>query len=276
MYLPKIKTFFNALVITLLLLTAFSCKSKKAILNKKTETISAINDKVLLSGILDHELTFKTFSAKAKSAVAINKDVYDATLNIKIKDKEAIWISITTLFGIEAARVLITPSRFKLMNRLNGTYIDQPFHFLHQFASSEISYDNLQAMMVGNMVQQALAYAQTAEKNTQGYRLNGAHEDLNFAVQTNEQFKITNCELRSLSRQQEVNTVYTNFEKVNEHPIARDIRLMAKATSLTLDLQLTYNRIALNEGLEMPFTIPTKYKELVSNTSSASGRTSLR
>ncbi|MEH6304531.1 DUF4292 domain-containing protein [Olivibacter sp. CPCC 100613] len=257
-----IRTLSILMVLSTCLLVS-ACKSKKMVVEAtKEEKRSSLSNRVLLNGILDNQLSFKTFSAKAKSAVAINKDNYDATLNIKIKNKEAIWISITTVFGIEAARVLITPARFKMMNRINGTYIDEPFSFLHQFASEEIGYDNLQAMMVGNIIEQALTYSNEAEKNNLGYSLSGFKNDLNFLVQTDDNFRITSSTLSTDNAERQVSTNYTDFALISKHPVPKDIRLTASSSAVKLELQLKYNRIALNEALEMPFTIPSKYKPL--------------
>lgn len=240
-----------------------ACKSKKVIVDAtKEESRITLDNRVLVNGILDNQLSFNTFSAKAKSAVAINKDNYDATLNIKIKNQEAIWISITTVFGIEAARVLITPTRFRMMNRINGTYIDEPFAFLHQFASEEITYGNLQAMMVGNMTDQALSYSNEAKKGDLGYLLSGFKNDLNFLVRTDDNFRVTNCSLSTYNQERQVNTDYSDFALIGKHPVPKDIRLTANSSAVKLELQLKYNRIALNEAVEIPFTIPSKYKPL--------------
>ncbi|WP_166670730.1 DUF4292 domain-containing protein [Olivibacter sp. XZL3] len=229
---------------------------------KDEEKRLPISDHALLNGILTNQLSFNTFSAKAKSAVAINKDSYDATLNIKIKNKEAIWISITTLFGIEAARVLITPSRFKMMNRINGTYIDEPFAFLHQFASEGITYDNLQSIMLGNIIEQALTHTDETQTSGLGYSLRGSKNDLNFLVEVDEAYRIARCRLSTFNGAQQVNTSYSDFATIKEHPIPKDIRLAANSAAVNVQLQLKYNRMALNEPLEMPFTIPSKYKPL--------------
>lgn len=244
-------------------LLAISCKSKKVIIEKSLpEKKVSLNHLPLLNEVQNKALTFKTFSAKAKSAVSLNKDFYDATLNIKIKYSEAIWISVTTLFGIEAARIFITPARFKMMNRLNGTYLNQPISFLNQFGSEEITFDNLQAMMVGNMITQAMDYTEEAEKNTDGYLLRGLHNNLNFSIQTDSDYKIISCLLSAFNGDRKVQTNYSDFAIISNQSVPQDIRLSATSSALKLDLQLKYNRIALNEALEMPFTIPSKYKEL--------------
>jgi hypothetical protein len=240
-----------------------SCKSKKTLV-KVNEPEKAINvaTHAVVEGINKNQLQFKTFSGKAKSSVAINKDSYDATLNIRIRNGQAIWISITTLLGIEAARVLITPERFKVMNRLNGTFIDRPFNFIYQFASEELSFGNLQSLLVGNILQQALQYPDAAEKNSQGYALNGIVNNLSFNIQTNEAFKTVSNELRVNDGERAVTTTYADFERISEKPIARSIYLTANSEALKLALQLKYNRIALDEAVETPFTIPSKYKEI--------------
>lgn len=259
-------SYLRKLAVLMALATCLSisaCKSKKVVVDAaKEEKRTVLSDRMLLRGIQENQLNFTTFSAKAKSAVAINKDNYDATLNIKIKHEEAIWISITTVFGIEAARVLITPTRFKMMNRINGTYIDEPFAFLHQFASEEITYDNLQAMMVGNIINQALEYTNEAEKNGIGYALRGFKNDLSFLVQTDDAFRVTDCNLNAFNGDRQVNTTYSDFALISAHPVPKDIHLTANSSAVKLELQLKYNRIALNESLEMPFTIPSKYRPL--------------
>lgn len=253
------------IIVAFLVCSAISaCKSKKAVVEatKEEEKRMPISNRALLNGVLSNQLSFKTFSAKAKSAVAINKDSYDATLNIKIKNKEAIWISITTVFGIEAARVLVTPTRFKMMNRINGTYIDEPFAFLHQFASEGITYDNLQSMMLGNIIDQALSHTHETLKIGPGYSLSGSKNDLNFLVEVDEAYRIARCRLSTFNGAQQVNTSYSDFATIKDHPIPKDIRLAANSAAVNVELQLKYNRMALNEPLEMPFTIPSKYKPL--------------
>lgn len=254
------------LVTLLCIASAFlviSCKSKKALVKaNEPEKAAHVAVPFVVEEINKNQLLFQTFSGKAKSSVAINKDNYDATLNIRIKNGKAIWISITTVLGIEAARVLITPERFKVMNRLNGTFVDRPFDFVYRFASEEISYDNLQSLLVGNMLDQALQYPEAAKQNSVGYVLNGIVNNLSFTIQTNEAFKTINNELSVNDGERTVTTTYTDFETLNKKPIARSIYLQANSVALKLALQLKYNRIALDEAVEMPFTIPSKYKEI--------------
>ncbi|WP_222852238.1 DUF4292 domain-containing protein [Olivibacter sp. SDN3] len=244
-----------------LLLALSSCKSKRLVVEKPLPGKTIASNRVL-NGIQEHELNFNTFNARGKSSLMLNRDSYDATLNIKIKNAQRIWISVTTIFGIEAARVLITPERLKVMNRLNGTFIDQPFRYIHQFASDEITFDNLQSIIVGNMFNQALNYSDNAEKNNIGYLLNGIINNLNFEIQTNEDFKTVSHTLRGLAGNQYITTNYSDFTTVNKQLVARTMHLNAASTTVNLEMQLKYNRITLNEVLEMPFSIPAKYKEI--------------
>lgn len=245
----------------LILIGLSSCKSKRLIVEKPLPG-KTIASNIVLKGIQEHELSFNTFSARGKSSLVLNKDSYDATLNIKIRNAQSIWISVTTILGIEAARVLITPERFKVMNRLNGTFMDQPFRFIHQFASDEITFENLQSIIVGNIFNQALDYSDGAEKNNIGYLLNGIINNLNFEIQTNEDFKTVSNRLQAITGGQYITTFYSDFDTINKQPIAKTVHLNATSATVKLEMQLKYSRITLNEALEMPFNVPSKYKEI--------------
>jgi len=257
------KPWIRGLAVILLLSTLSACKSKKIIAdNAVGEKKTSIANSKALADIQAHQLSFKTFSAKAKSALSLNKDYYDASLNIRIKNNQAIWISITTVLNIEAARVLITPDRFKMMNRLNGTFVDQPFSFIHRFSSPEITFADLQALILGNLISQAYRYTQTAEQNTVGYALDGQSPTLNFHVQTNQDYKPTNYVLKLTEGRQRIRADYTEFTAFQNQQLAKNVLINTISQKLTMDMQIKYSQIVLNEAIETPFSIPTKYKEI--------------
>src|SRR5690606_5392253 len=126
---------WNRLIIgTLVFMVILSgCAVKKA-----TETtegvrkeVSRLEKKRILDKLGSNQLIYTTYSGKAKTNLTVNDRSFNATMNLRIKHNEAIWVSVTVFMGIEAARVLITPERIQIINRIEGKFIDKPFDYIY-------------------------------------------------------------------------------------------------------------------------------------------------
>ncbi|HTK20297.1 MAG TPA: DUF4292 domain-containing protein, partial [Mucilaginibacter sp.] len=99
-------------------LTVFGCKAKKqAVIASKP--VTTVPDKSLskLDAIRSSQLSYNTFSGKAKTKLDINGSSNDVTLNIRIQKGKKIWVSVTAIAGIEVARALITPDSLLVINK---------------------------------------------------------------------------------------------------------------------------------------------------------------
>ncbi len=97
------------------------------------------------------DLDFDYLTASAKIRYDNDGQNVSATANIRIKKDSAIWISVTPGFGIEAARGLITRDSLTFINRLDKEYNSYSFQELSNKFNFDISYDLLQAVLVGDM-----------------------------------------------------------------------------------------------------------------------------
>src|SRR5690606_27267881 len=105
------KNILNKLIIVCCIIIVAGCKSKKAIVvNRNVPVVKSASDALTkITAIRSKQLTFNTFSAKAKTQLDINGDNNDCTLNIRVNRDKKIWVSITAILGIEVARAVITP-----------------------------------------------------------------------------------------------------------------------------------------------------------------------
>src|ERR1700761_8684776 len=144
------------------LLFLFSCKAKKPLAVRRpvadtTVAVKTVDLKLLkINSIKAAQTVFNTFSGKARTKLNINGETNDVTLNIRIQRDKKIWVSITAIAGIEAARAVITPDSIMLINRLQSLYIKQPFSYVSKFAGSKISYKMLESVFIGNAVPELL------------------------------------------------------------------------------------------------------------------------
>src|ERR1700744_6369908 len=144
----------NKLLIVCCVLTMLGCHARKKLLadpsaGAPVKHVNNIEDK--LSAIRAQQINFNTFSGKAKTSLNINGDTHDVTLNIRINNNKEIWVSVTALFGIEAARAVITPDSIMVLNRLQSVYIKKPFSFIYGYTNKQIDYSMLQALFTGNI-----------------------------------------------------------------------------------------------------------------------------
>ena len=145
------KNTLSRIVLLCLAVLCFACRAKKeaapvvstvpAEVSSKTESIRAITE---------NAFGFKTLSAKAKIDFKLNNSSNGANLNLRIRNDEVIWMSITAIAGIEVARVMVTPDSIKVYNRLQGEYLAKPFSFISQYSNRKVDFKTLRNLIIGN------------------------------------------------------------------------------------------------------------------------------
>lgn len=154
------KNIWSNILIACCLIIAAGCKSKKLVVVnrpvKDTATVKVNDNAGKLAAIRSKQVTFNTFSGKAKTRLDINGNDNDVTLNIRVSRGHKIWISITAIAGIEVARAQITPDSLQVINRLQSVYLKKPFSYVYNYASRQINYKTLESLLVGNAMPELL------------------------------------------------------------------------------------------------------------------------
>src|SRR6185312_13493515 len=143
------------------LLVAAGCKAKKQLVVNRVAPVNTpapVNAKrERLNAIRSGQITFTTFSGKARTKLALNGSSNDVTLNIRIKQDQKIWVSVTAIAGIEVARALITPDSIMVMNKLQSVYLRQPFSYIYKYTGNQVNYKTLESLLVGNAIPELLS-----------------------------------------------------------------------------------------------------------------------
>ena len=106
---------------------------------------------VLLQRLLENQVHADWLDARAKSTYADDYGGESFSSVIRIRKDSAIWM-VFKKFSIEGARILITPDSAHILDRLNGAYTAVPFSELQQQYQLPLSFDGLQALLLGNPV----------------------------------------------------------------------------------------------------------------------------
>lgn len=259
----KKNTWNKILVVAFGLLVFASCKSKKQVVVNRnaTTTVKPASDvETRLAAIRSRQLTFNTFSAKAKTQLNINGNNQDVTLNIRINRDKKIWVSVTALLGVEVARALITPDSIQVLNKFQGVYLKKPFSYIHKFASRQIDYITLQSLLVGNAIPKLLNEDIKFEPSANNITGSGKLDELVYKLVLGPDMRVTQTSLANEQLQQSLQVTNNVFIQTADNkvvPSQIDIASVVKKQKIQVNLR--YNKVEFDQQLDYPFSIPDKY-----------------
>lgn len=208
-----------------------------------------------------NNLDFRSFSGRARTNVSMGKQSHNVTLHVRIERDKAIWMSVTAMLGIEAARVLITPDSVQILNKLRGEHIKKDFSYIYQYTNPGITFSTLQDLLLANVSTSLLQTEQlTVATSGEGVQLVGVHEDIAFQYGLNNELRPRAFRLNPLGTDQQVEAIYGSFAQVENHlfPQAQNIKFSTE--EMKVEAQLQYNKFEFDKELDLPFTVPSSYK----------------
>lgn len=245
----------NAILLFLVFVFSFgACKSTK---NTSTTTSVGRTSIKKLNIIIDkNAFDYKYFSTKAR----VNFDKQSFTANFRMKKDEVIWISFTGPFNIEGARVLITPTRFQMINRLEASYYDMPLSFVENYIPITANMELLQDLIVGNVLEKTIK-KQIIETKDNSFVVKGDIAKLNTVYTLNKQGRPQSIDAQTEDATKVVSIVFDKFEKVDNQDFAikRKYLIKDKEKNYLLDLKFYKHQF---EPVDFPFDVPsgfTKY-----------------
>lgn len=251
--------------LALMLVALASCKSRRergVVLLEGERFVSKSEATAVRRGIQAAQLEYLSFSGRAKSTIKLNKDVHDVTTHIRIRKDEMIWVSVTAVLGMEVARVLITPDRIRIINRLQSVYLDQPFGYVHRFASEQLDFGALQGLLLGEVLQGFVDDGTPITAFDEGFVLRGVRGDLQHAQTTDYDHQAYYTVLEDSVARQRLVAMYENRAEFSGRLFPQVLQLAMNAQGLDLQIDMTYNRITFDAPVDVPFTVPPRFSEV--------------
>jgi hypothetical protein len=240
-----------------------SCKARKhVIVSRKADSTAKPLDNVSskLDAIKAKQVNFNTFAGRAKTKLDINGNSNDVTLNIRIQRDKKIWVSITAILGVEAARALITPDSILLINRLQGVYLRKPFSYVYKYASNQVNYKTLESLLIGNAIPELLnekADVVNADGNT---TLSGSLQDLLYKLIVGADLKVTQTNLSNQNEGQSLQVVNNTFIQATNRIMPSEIDIASVVKDKKIQVNLHYTKADYDVQQEYPFSIPASYE----------------
>jgi len=230
----------------------------------------------LIEKLKAHELKFDWFSARFSAEYENNGANNSFNGQIRIRKDSLIWISLTPMLGIEAARVMISQDSVKLINRLNKTYFIGDYEYVNRFLNTNIDYDLLQAVLLGNDLQfyengkfrasvdKGCYKLSTSERHKLKKHVRSNQDDLKIFIQNiwldPQSYKITHTEVKEIRRDNiKLESNYANFESFNGQLFPKEIKHIIWAEN-TIRMQADFSKIAIGIPQQFPFKIPGSYQ----------------
>lgn len=243
------------------LLVLSSCGSRRSTVRPATGGVPAGGDNSIQSFEMSN-LDFYTLSGRAKTKVVLGTKSHDVTTNIRIDHNKKIWISVTALLGIEAARVLITPDSVRIMNRIHGEYIAEPFSYIYRYTNREVTFKTLQDILIGNISPELLRAenVQVATSDEDVFVI-GSRNGLSFQYAMNELRRPSAVKLDDPRAHQQLDVTYNHYNNMSGYVFPQRVILNVKEEDeVLLNADIVYNRVQFDQVLQYPFEVPTRYR----------------
>lgn len=242
-----------------------SCKAKgKVVEESKKEDSKSISAERILKNHYAIKNDFSTLYIKSSVKYSDAKQSQNLTAEIKIKKDEQILVSIRFL-GITMAKALITPSSVSYYEKLNGTYFEGDFSTLSKWLGTDLDFNKVQNMLVGQPVDDLSKGKYQDSLVDQSYRL----EDLSksntqkFFFFDKDSFLLNKQEISQASENRKIEVLYSDYKKYNESPLPKEIAINAEQEKGKTEINLEYSNITINEELNFPYSVPNGYKRIL-------------
>ncbi|NQV77855.1 MAG: DUF4292 domain-containing protein [Lutibacter sp.] len=249
-------------IFILILLVVTSCKT-----TKNTTDINNI-DELSTNKIINNHYTnnfhHQTVSANLKVKYNDSKNVVTVTIKLRLEKDKTIWMSATKL-GIPLAKMKITPNRVAYYEKLQGTYFDGNFSLLSKWLGTELDYEKVQNILLGQAVLNLKKGKYNSKIDDNLYLLSPKKDNELFSIlffMNPDNFKVNKQEILHPEKQQSLSVSYSNYTKIKgeQFPENISIRALDKKNSTTINIE--YKLVEFNNELTFPFEIPNGYKEI--------------
>jgi hypothetical protein len=231
--------------------------------------------------IKQNEFVFKTLSAKIDADLNINEEKNSFVATVRIKKDSAIWASISPALGIEAARAIITRDSVVLIDRINHKYIAGNYSYLNKLLNTELDYDMIEDLLVGNAIDYYDDERLSVSKDIQNKqfilssikkrKLKRVMKDAIVSEEPieslwiiPEMYKVSKIYLDDFINKRSFMVSFDSYNQIDSvqmMPTKANYEIKAQKN---IFLDLNYNKISINEPLELPFRIPDRYAPMKS------------
>ncbi len=256
------------------IMSIVSCKTHKKAAKKKVKKTT--EEELIIKQLKENAFDYKYFDAKFTAQYNVDGNSTTVKGILRMKKDSVIWASISPAFGIEMARLKVTPDTLKLLNRLQSKYLAEDFSMLNSMLGTNLDFDILQALLTGNdlvfydencfQLQNGqtiyLLHAPERKKHsriiTPGDRARLLEQYITLNAKS---FKVEKNIIKDVKSGSNIEAIYQDFKKIGQQSFPSQL-IIDFNDKRARSLNISYSRIRTNDEVRFPFSIPGKYKKM--------------
>jgi hypothetical protein len=251
---------FLALLAVVLL---FSCKSK-AIVTEATVPVTYLKSSKIIANHYNNKTDFSTLYIKANAKYSDDRSSQNVTAEIKIKKDEQILVSIRFL-GITMAKASITPTSVSYYEKIKGTYFEGDFSALSQWLGTDLDYQKIQNMLIGEALDDLSKGKYKESLMEQLYRLDDlakGNTKKTFYISAAD-FSVQKQEITQTAEGRMIQVAYSNIRQYKETMLPGNVVINTFQPKGKSEIELEYNTVTFNEELSFPYSVPNGYNRII-------------
>jgi hypothetical protein len=248
--------------LVVLILVFASCKTKKYALDADV-IAKEISAKKVIRRHISSSFNKKTLEAKFKVNFRNTKFKQSISVQLKIKKDEVIWLKGTKFINVFKAK--ITPQNIRFYSPLEKTYFEGDFSMLEKLLGTEINFEQLQNLFLGQAILDIKQKNQQVEIVNNSYVLSPEIQaklfDAFFAVNPIH-FKLDYQSIGNSIKSKQLDIKYPSYKLIEDEIFPQEIKIKAVQDKNFTTIDFFLNTVEFNNELNTSFTIPKGYKRI--------------
>ena len=239
-----------------------SCKSNKNIVDANAVAKNMSAKKVARKHV-SVNFDQKTVDAKLKVKFKNNKNNESFSVRMMIDKDKVIYLKGTKF--ITVFKVKITPTKVSYYSPYAKNYFEGDFSMLKEFLGTDINFEQLQNMLLGQALLDVKEEKQNVEIVANSHVLSPENQshlfDIFFHVNPSH-FKLDKQALVNSLKNQRLDISYPKYLQKDGEVFPENIVINAKENNKFTNIDMTVKSVVFNTDLKYSFKIPSGYKEL--------------
>jgi len=210
------------------------------------------------------ENQFSTEWMDARASIKLDSRDFNVggTAFIRLERDKRLWVSVKK-FGFEAARALVTPDSFFVLNRLQNEYTAEPLSYIEEKYKMPARFDLLQQVVLGNPIfmDRNLELENTSDGQ---YHLSGKNNrwESDYWLGQSD-FVLRRMRLREPPDNRVLQVFMDDIRAAEGREASfshtREVEIESPSTGLAR-IELSFNRLSFSGPVEMPYSVPARFK----------------
>jgi len=290
---------FQVIIILYICLFSWHCRTSKNNLRPQTEIQKLVETQpskekatpiidhksstYLSKKMLDNQFNYKWLNSKFSVTTNVDGKTNSFSASVRSRKDSALWISLS-MFGLEGARLLATCDSVKFVDRINSKYFKGDYSYLSQILNTEIDFEMLQAVLIGNSVEfyseddKLRTYIENGNQVLSTIRkrkikkvINNATSEQNILKELVQRiwldastYRVKKNVINDFNTSRTFEGNYGNFQLVDSllFPFEAEFSIQAQRT---MKVSINYSKVEINNVQSLPFSIPSKYESMKQN-----------